>query len=87
METAMTRSPGRPARLAMGPLAAFIPAMIDALLHIFARLAHPIAPEPVRPRAWPAIPSQAQSADVAFVRTQQPGHRRARPPPDRGKSA
>ena len=83
----MTRRPAQSARDAMAALAAFIPAMIDALLRAFARLAHPIAPEPVRSRAWPAIPSHGRSVDVAFVRTQEPGHRHARPPPDRGKSA
>jgi hypothetical protein len=83
----MTINAVRYARLAMAALATFIAAMIDALLRTFARLTHTIAPEPVRSRAWPAIPGQARSAVVAFVRTQEPRHRRARPPPGRAKSA
>ena len=83
----MTRNLAGAARLAMAALAAFILALIDTLLRTLARLAHPKAPEPVRSRTWPAIPSLSRSADVAFVRTQEPGNRCARPPPDRGKSA
>jgi len=83
----MIITPIRHMRLAKSALAAFIRAMIDALLRTFSCVTHPIAPQPGRSRAWPAILGQARSADVAFVRTQEPGHRRARPPPGRANSA